>query len=169
MDDEENGKPRIKFVRNSTRQLLNQAKITTYPIRVKDVLKIVSNLHIDSAELEDEISGMQATVGENIYIRYNRNHPTIRKRFTVSHELAHAFLGHTSGCQHGSNFESKDLSEIEANQFAAELLMPLSMLKEAIKKSKTVSSLAFDFWVSKEAMSWRIKDTGLYMKLTSWS
>lgn len=168
MDDEVVNKPRLKFVRESARQLLEQAKINTYPIKIRDVLKVVHNLHIDSAELEDEISGMQAIVGENIYIRYNKNHPTIRKRFTVSHELAHAFLGHTSGCRYGSNLESKDPSEIEANQFAAELLMPLSMLKEAIKKSKTVSSLAYDFWVSKEAMSWRVKDTRLFMKLTSW-
>jgi len=169
MDDEEVGKPRIKFVRDSARQLLKQAKITTYPIKVKDVLKIVPNLHIDSAELEDEISGMQATVGENIYIRYNESHPKIRKRFTVSHELGHAFLGHTLGCRQGSNLKSKNPFEIEANQFAAELLMPFSMLKEAVKKSKTVSSLAYDFWVSKEAMSWRIKDTSLYIKLTSWN
>ena len=58
--------------------------------------------------------------------------------------------------------------EIEANKFAAELLMPLSMLKEAVKKNRTISSLAFAFWVSKEAMIWRIKETSLYMQLTSW-
>ena len=129
---------------------------------------IVPNLHIDSAELEDEISGVQAMVGENIYIRFNKNHPKIRKRFTVSHELGHASLGHTAGCQLSGDLESKSLSEIEANKFAAELLMPLSMLKEAVKKNRTISSLAFAFWVSKEAMIWRIKETSLYMQLTSW-
>lgn len=168
MDDDYSDKPRVKFVRDSVKKLLKQAKISTYPIKVRDVLKVVPNLHIDSAELEDEISGMQAMVGDNIYIRFNESHSKIRKRFTVSHELGHAFLGHSSGCQNSNNLNSKNISEVEANQFAAELLMPLSMLKIAINNSKTITSLAYDFWVSKEAMSWRIKETGLFMKLTSW-
>ena len=46
--------------------------------------------------------------------------------------------------------------------------MPLKMLKQAIKKSKTVTKLAFDFWVSEDAMSWRVMETGLYKSLSSW-
>lgn len=118
-DLEEGNKPRKKFAHNTARNMLLEAKIITYPIRVNTILRLIPNLSIDGIPLEDDLSGMQAQSGEQVFIRYNSNHPTVRNRFTVCHEIAHAVLAHTSPCKRG-NLGSKDIIEVEANQFAAE-------------------------------------------------
>lgn len=160
-------KPRIKTARDSARNLLKLAKISTYPIKLKEIAKQITDLFIDGVELEDEISGMQATYKGISFIRYNSSHSVKRNRFTVAHELGHAVLGHTAPCNRGQ-LGSKDPHEVEANQFAAELLTPLELLKKAVVIHSTVDLLAKDFWVSKDSMSWRVMETGLYKKLTAW-
>lgn len=166
--DNDFDKPRIGLARDLARKLLKTAKINAYPIRLKDIAKLVPDLIIDGDELEDEISGMQATYKGISFIRYNSNHPVKRNRFTVAHELGHAVMGHTSECTRGS-FGSKNPIEIEANQFAAELLTPLSFLKKAISTHTTVDQLAKVFWVSKDSMNWRVMETRLYSRLSSWN
>jgi Zn-dependent peptidase ImmA (M78 family) len=165
--DDDFDKPQIKLARDVARKLLKNAQIKTYPIKLKDIAKQVPDLYIDGQELEDEISGMQGTYKGVSFIRYNANHSTKRNRFTVAHELGHAMLGHTTECNR-SSIVTKDPREVEANQFAAELLTPLELLKQAILKLKTVDELAKGFWVSKDSMSWRVLETGLYNRLTSW-
>lgn len=166
MQDESDDKPGIGKARNIARGLLKKAEINHFPILLKDVAKHVEGLHIDGKELQDGISGMQATYKGRSFVRYNSSHPVKRNRFTVAHELGHHLLGHTSGCGRGTNSSSPQ--EVEANQFAAELLMPLQLLKESINNNNTVSKLARLCWVSNEAMSNRVMETGLYKKLASW-
>lgn len=161
-------KPRIGLARDLARKLLKQANIGSYPIKLKDIAKLIPDLIIDGEELEDEISGMQASYKGISFIRYNSSHPTKRKRFTVAHELGHAVMGHTSQCNK-SDFVSRNPQEIEANQFAAELLTPLALLKKATDSLKTVDQLARAFWVSKDSMNWRVMETGLFSKLSSWN
>lgn len=167
MYDEDITGPRIGLARESARALLKKAKILTPPVRLREIVKLIPDLHIDCAPLEDEISGMHARAGEVDYIRYNALHHTKRNRFTVAHEVAHAMLGHNKPCSKG-DLNSKDPHEIEANQFAAELLMPLSFLKKSVGYNSSANKLAFEFWVSKAAISWRLLETGLYKKLASW-
>lgn len=168
MSDETVNGPRIGIARDLARKLLSDSGIITYPILLKDVARHIPDLHIDGQELEDEISGLQATYKGISFIRYNTNHPTIRNRFTLAHELGHVLLGHTTPCQRGS-FSSSNYLEVEANQFAAELLCPLSFLKKAIESITTVDGLSKAFWVSKDSMNWRLMETKMYKKLTSWS
>jgi hypothetical protein len=47
--------------------------------------------------------------------------------------------------------------------------MPTKLLKSVAREYGSVTNLAKAFWVSKEAMSWRVMDTGIYKMLTSWS
>ena len=62
--------------------------------------------------------------------------------------------------------------ELEANLFAAELLMPAHACEELVreyaqrfnmKSEVRARLLARDFFVSAEAMTWRLKELGLYM------
>lgn len=166
MDDNFN-KPGIGLARNTARQLIKNSGIKSFPIKLKDIAIKVPDLVIDGNELEEEISGMQATYKGVSFIRYNTNHSTKRNRFTVAHELGHVLLGHTVHCDR--NFlGSKQPQEVEANQFAAELLVPLNMLKKAVNTITTVDQLAKAFWVSNESMNWRVLETGQYKKLTTW-
>ena len=160
-------KARIKVSRDAARKLLKDARITKFPVLLRDIAQNIPDLVIDGKELEDEISGMQATYKGISFIRYNVKHSTTRKRFSVAHELGHVMLGHTSSCQRGSLSSSNHL-EVEANQFAAELLCPRAMLKEAVKTITTVDGLVSAFWVSKDCMDWRVLETKVYTKLTAW-
>lgn len=168
MDDDFDSRSNLGLAKKMARQLLSDANITSIPILLKDVVKYVPDLSVEGREFEDEISGLQISYKGKYFICYNSNHPVKRNRFTVAHEIAHIVLGHTSPCSKKS-LGSKDPSEAEADQFAAELLMPLKFLKTAIITKKNVKDLSSLFWVSKEAMSWRMIETKLFNKLTSWS
>lgn len=160
-------KPRVKLARDTARKILEKAKISTYPILLKKIAEHIDGLFIDGREFEDGLSGASVKYNGQIFIAYNKDHSVVRNRFTVAHELGHMLLGHTENFNL-FDLNSKKCNEIEANQFAAELIIPLNLLKIAIKKYKTVDQLASAFWVSKDAMGWRVMETGFFKFLTSW-
>jgi len=165
MDDLD--KPNLHAAREIARNILKKSRIKTHPILIREIAKHIPDLYIDGQELEDGLSGMQISYKGIDFIRYNKNHSDKRNRFTVAHEIGHAVLGHTVECTRGvSGFENN--YEQEANCFAAELLTPLTYLKLAVKKNKSVSTLAKAFWVSKDSMGIRVRETNLYLSLTSW-
>jgi Zn-dependent peptidase ImmA (M78 family) len=109
--EEEVAKANKTFAKKVAQDIIKQAKIKTFPILVKEISKFIPDLFIDGKELEDEISGIQASYKGSYFIRYNANHPVKRNRFTVAHEIGHILLGHTAPCSK-SGIESKNLNEI---------------------------------------------------------
>lgn len=106
-------------------------------------------------------------------ILYSDGDPQVRQRFTIAHELGH-FLLHSSANDSAVLFRD-DLSskgtsirEIQANAFAAALLMPEAELRKLVPgrltaiQSDEVDSLARTFIVSSQAMGYRLADLGLY-------
>ena len=90
---------------------------------------------------QDGVSGMLVRVGDRFGILYATHiaNPGFQ-RFSVSHELGHYFLaGHPeqllSQGAHAShaNFASADPWEIEADMFAASLLMPRNLFTAALR------------------------------------
>lgn len=79
-----------------------------------------------------------------------------RARFTVIHELGHILLAHTRPLNRDSkrNIEAFEDSEWQANQFAAEFLMPLTHMVE--KGHKTADELILAYQVSPPAAERRI-------------
>lgn len=161
---------RVGIAREKARKLLKDLKITTIPVSLSP---IVRHLSITTAphDIDDKLSGVTAYDSETDekYILYNKSHHVHRKRFTVAHEIGHVAFDHPNYQNESLDFYSKDDKEIEANQFAAELLMPLNNLKTDVVMLGTVKKLAFKYWVSEEAMYWRLDDTNLINKLYSWS
>ncbi|SFU93664.1 ImmA/IrrE family metallo-endopeptidase [Pseudoduganella namucuonensis] len=98
-------------------------------------------------------------------IEYNVNDPLVRRRFTVAHELGHFILGHQDAPRdYPDSFGSKNNSLVErqANQFAAELLMPAKVVKAmAFTGLTSVEALAEAFAVSKVAMGHRLSNLSL--------
>jgi hypothetical protein len=95
-------------------------------------------------------------------IRVNADHPQVRKRFTVAHELAH-FLRHrdrfTNRLVDDRMYRSGlgKTVEAEANRLAADLLMPRTLLSEFRGAGiNTPEELAAKFDVSLEAMRLRL-------------
>lgn len=167
MDDLQN-KPRIGSARNVARQLLKDAKIDCAPIMIRDVvshIKKSSDLSVYPWAFGDNTDGIQVTHGESATIGYNQDQHRHRQRFTVAHEIGHFMMGHTNG---NSTFDldSKKPEEIEANQFAAELLIPLSLLNKELKSgNKDVGNIARVFDVSKESIWWKLRECNLISKL----
>lgn len=140
-------------------------------------LKIASNAGVNvftSRFLDDSISGVvkRTPGGGDIYV--NQDHAFVRQRFTIAHELGHLVLhsSHQEFADPDANLfridrgaeaptdENRSL-EVQANMFAAALLMPESSVREAYEANKDIDALAKMFQVSRSAMGYRIDSLGL--------
>lgn len=96
---------------------------------------------------------------------YNFAEPDYRQRFTIAHELGHVLLGHVSKgkkAKRDDNFNPRgDWDEVDANAFAAELLMPELHVREIVKSMTSISDLASHFGVSPTAIRHRLKNLGI--------
>lgn len=165
--EEQNNKPRIGFARNTARKLLTDAGIKNPPVLIRDIISHIKkekDLSVYSWAFGEDTDGIQITEGNTSTIGYNKAQHPHRQRFTIAHEIGHLLLGHT-----GENFildlNSKKPEEIEANQFAAELLMPLEMLKKDLQNKKNAKDIAKEYNVSEETVWWRLYDCKLITKI----
>lgn len=110
----------------------------------------------------DELSGLiKKNEAGDFEIHVNSNHPITRQRFTMAHELAH-FLLHRDKIGDGvvddylyrSKFSS--VIEREANELAAEILMPAHLLISDEFKHLSIPEQAARFWVSEVSMDIRL-------------
>lgn len=138
-----------------------------------DPMDIAVQLGIDAKEIPfetlPEYSGCSGVAYINEgqrFILVNSSDAVTRRRFTAAHELGHHVLGHTESGKKfrdtlkPTNFEFvRDPLEVEANQFAAELLMPASLVIAAfrVEAIPTLAAMASSFGVSEEAMKNRLK------------
>lgn len=155
----------------AARQLLNAHGASTPPI---DVRYLASKLKINILfeDLDDDISAFLLLKNNSAYIAINKSHHPNRQRFSLAHEIAH-FVLHASPQKslfvdrlvYYRNVASKSgevREEIEANTFAAELLMPELLLREELKNygeeldENDIFKLANTFGVSSEAMGYRL-------------
>jgi Zn-dependent peptidase ImmA (M78 family) len=93
------------------------------------------------------VDGILVTIEGDPTIGFNGDASWVRKRFTIAHEIGHFLLGHT--CE-GADIDSEP--EREANQFAAEFLIPIAFVKEDYKANPDLDDLAKKYIVSKTAM-----------------
>lgn len=102
---------------------------------------------------------------ENKKIYVNINEPSVRQRFTVAHELGHALLHKKSCDRTGIKYDlgNYQIEEVEANRFAAELLIPREALQTFLPMGLSFNQLCAKFDVSGEAMNIRLKRLGLYL------
>lgn len=177
---------RILRARRRAQSLLNELGIKRPPLDVNAIAKRIPTLEkIEEVELDDEISGALLPVeGGKWLIVVNSFHTTRRRRFTIAHELGHLLL-HQYTAPHADrrmklrdarSSEGSAQEEIEANQFAAELLMPREWVLDAVRGRTVeyepdegdeeaafedlVKELAAKFDVSTHAMTIRL--SGLY-------
>lgn len=97
-------------------------------------------------------------------IGVNSREPLSRKRFTVAHEIGH-FLLHRGKLDAGVFQEDtmyrgtgmSSTEEVEANQFAADLLMPMGLIHSLMASGMTgLSDLAAELQVSEPALKIRL-------------
>lgn len=106
---------------------------------------------------------------DSVVCRINQRDGLNRRRFTLAHEIGHFALNHLNRGDKKFRDTStqfvygpSDYRETEANRFAAELLMPSTMVDWLIKKHMITNThqLAEIFQVSNAAMVYRLKNLG---------
>lgn len=144
-----------------------------------DPLLLAHKLGIDvnNAKFNDDsLSALIARRGSTTRIFIAQSEPPYRKRFSIAHELGHYFL-HLQGdgeiadkriqmYRRGNDPRPDDwdedrVREIEANRFAAALLMPEEFVRDEWSVNPNVSAMSKIFKVSQEAMGYRIDDLNL--------
>lgn len=107
--------------------------------------------------------GLSGKIEGNV-ISINPRESAKRQRFTIAHEIGHYALNHGEAFRDPSaNFSlhSYDDKEIQANAFAAELLMPEIAINHVVaNRTNDIDELARLFNVSVAAMRFRLKNLG---------
>lgn len=104
------------------------------------------------------LSGYFDSAKHTIFV--NPDEPSSRQRFTVAHELGHYELGHGNRNREKETLASYDPIEAEANQFAAELLMPENAIR-VFSATRGLQDLMEIFDVSQSTIYFRMKNLGL--------
>lgn len=155
----------------------NPGSIAPFPY--ENVLAAHEDLEIYFTDLEDvTVSGVTLFEGGRYTILVNNSKPETRQHFTLGHELGHYFLHKEllraeKGIVDGDTFldgpnmlyrqdnVDKTRIELEANTFAASLLMPEDLLRRAWHAFGSIQECARLFRVSVVAMSLRLTKLGL--------
>jgi IrrE N-terminal-like domain len=149
-----------------------------------DVERVAAGLGLSVAyaDLGPDVSGLLIGRGGAAAIAIQRADPKNRQRFTIAYEIGHYCLrhqfepgehvhvdhGHAITPRNSRSSTGADLKEIEANQFAACLLMPSSILQARIRDIRApkplldshVALLAKEFQVSEQSMTIRLSTLG---------
>lgn len=179
---------RRKLIANKAHDLLHATNQDQPAIDVKKIAEYLKITVQESPAPTDDISGFLMIEKEVPVIGLNSNNSELRRRFTLGHEIGHFVLQHHLG--KGTPHIDKQISiqfrdsvssagvkaeEMEANLFAAELLMPSDMLARSLKNFDSInladednggviSALAGEYEVSVPAMTVRLSSLG-YLRM----
>lgn len=117
--------------------------------------------------VNDRILGAMVANEEDLVLLYGQGETNSRNRFTLAHELAHCCLTHINEksmpyIEYRHDGVVEDRNEIRANEFAAELLIPLKELCKILASEyhdtiPPVTELAEMFKVSHNVMKERLR------------
>ena len=143
--------------------------IDIFPIRVKRVIREWSDIQMITYEyaknlgIDIEAFGSQSALLHELNGRhlmfYNNCEPDRRIKFSILHEFGHYYLGHDLNKARKDDY---DICEVEANCFAAQILMPEQVINELRNKGVRITEeyLMEIFSVSKEAAEKRMITLG---------
>jgi Zn-dependent peptidase ImmA (M78 family) len=138
--------------RQGARELIKKHKIVKPPIDLEYLLNAEAPgfVVILDDTFPDHLSGLTNAKAKTI--RINSNHPPLRRRFSLAHELGHIVLGHSGMLFQRIDEENiKEELEREADEFAGELLMPIRMFKACFELDPNLDTIAGLFAVSRTA------------------
>ena len=153
-----------------TTRILAKAKVTAPPVPVGEIAHSLGAI-VRFGPLPDDLSGFLVHEDGNSVIGVNTRHSKPRQSFTIAHELGHFLLHPTSNFidrkliyfRNSRSSEATDMREIQANEFAANLLMPIRFINDATKNStvdiedeQLIGELAARFGVSSQALAFRL-------------
>lgn len=159
----------------AAQSLVERLQIRAPPVDVEAVAQSLG-LRVFAGDLGEGVSGLLVTNATERYVCVQRADHIHRRRFTIGHECGHHYLGHQFEAgshvhvdrgyfisrRSAASSTGMDIKEIEANQFAAALLMPEALVRAACGAwtgglpDFEVARLASAFNVSEQAMTFRL-------------
>lgn len=152
------------------RYYLDKCGIDNAPIHTRQIAKLL-NIPVFDWTLPENISGLTLFSDDRVCIGVNDQHPNVRQRFSIAHELGHiilhppksgrreVFVGiefndNEAGKLWGDKDDKESQLEREANWFAADLLMPKHLLQKDYQgnNEQQLEALARKYDVSMQAM-----------------
>lgn len=168
---------RRSIVKETAARVLTQFNVTSAPVDVESIAKGLGAVVVNQEEEKtgEPISGFFMKHGKQLVIGINSSESSVRQRFTLGHELGHMLL-HDRDYVLDSDVvyrnrskisDGTDRDEVEANLFAAELLMPEFLLEKELAKypaavnEDQIGDIAKKFKVSAPAMTIRLAHLGM--------
>ena len=168
-------------VDREARRLLERVGVSAPAVPVEKVAEALG-LEVVYQRFDDDLSGLLVKEGGKSTIGINACHAKTRQRFSLAHEIAHFWLAHPGDMfvdkgatvvlfRDGRAGSGTSLHEMEANRFAAALLMPADFLiqslgsmdeADAADPERLATSLAREYHVSPQAMRFRLSALGLF-------
>ena len=158
-------RPSIGMARQLARNLLKEIGSKEPPISLGTIIRQLQTKYKLTVtpvfDFGEKISGVLVVFEDSAEIGFNKKQGWYRRRFTIAHEIGHLLMNTT--CDNiDKALESNRNGEIMANEFAAELLIPLKNLKADFKKGvKDIGELSERYRMSREAVGWKIVHAGV--------
>lgn len=144
------------------------------PGPLPDILPLVEDgplaVNVCVLPLPEGVAGAYRRHPDTVVVFVNQNEGVPRQRFTLAHEFGHHFCGHGSAVDPDAviNGRTRKPTEIQANAFAAELLVPRDSLRDWIERRgfnpgalESVCRAADYFGTSARVIVYRLDDAGL--------
>lgn len=170
----------FKRIDEKAMKLLHQSEALALPVNLDRVVERLG-LSLNEKPLENEYSGFLAVKEKTIVV--NLHHPPARRRFTIAHEIGHyqlhrrsedipVFIDRAVYHRKESVAGVDHFMEMQANAYAAGLLMPEALLDEYLEdhpaldleKPADIKTLAEEFEVSRPAMEFRLINLGFVVR-----
>jgi Zn-dependent peptidase ImmA (M78 family) len=161
----------VEVIRREAADILKKYRIKKPPIPVEKIAETLG-ARVRYSPYDGELAGMLVRGNGQTVIGVNSLHHMNRQRFTIAHECGH-LLFHKGEVHIDRAFRvnrrdevsslAVDPDEIEANRFAAELLMPFDMITADLlergidaENEQELKELARKYQVSVQAITHRI-------------
>lgn len=162
----ESNKKRVGYCREMARKVLHETNLMQVPIPVEDIATHSGFRVVLLDQPPEKFSGILHRGKKAIGI--NKHHHPVRQRFTLAHELGHYFLDHPEASAEDfdeAETAGRKIYEAEADEFAAELLMPRELLKAALQESADIETLRTKFEVSRHVVAIQLMKHGILMRI----
>ena len=165
-------RPRYAKINAEVDRLLTAANVKKAPVPVDKIAAAVG-AEVVYRNFNDEVSGLLIRKKGSVVIGVDNKQALQRQRFTIAHEVGHLLLHDGDEVHVDQHFrvnlrsslssKAEDVEEIEANAFAAALLMPMAFLMRDLQGETLdiddeikISELAKRYGVSVQAMTFRL-------------
>ena len=132
----------VAVIRRKAQALLSDRRVQGPPVKLDAIAKKLG-ITIKHEPFDDDISGVLYRDPNSTIIGVNSFHHPNRQRFTLAHEIGHFVLhemdvhvdkGYRIVLRSSVSSQAVDPHEIDANRFAAELLMPGKLVRKDVEE-----------------------------------